>query len=179
MICFLLISLGLNIQSSRRAMIATFALTSSPTSVHSKEYIDNDIDDIDHMSHWSFFVLAPPPIADVLSYEELVDFAKNGHVQAIQPAVQHDVLIATSNKGWRYASFIKDKDTKLFVLDCMTNKSIPFAILPRDPIRNMIHDVAQLTFDTFLIMIVLEQWNLLPFNITSFGKLKDYNDTDV
>lgn len=139
-----------------------------------------DIASDDRLSHWAFFGLAPPPIAGVLSYDDLVRFAKTGTIQTVQPAVQHDVLIATTHNGWRYASIIKDTDTTQFIMDCITDeKVIPFIFMPRDPLKNFIHNAAMVTLDTLLLVVIADQWNATNVKLTSFSTLKDFgNITD-
>ena len=118
---------------------------------------DADADD-DPLAHWAFFGLAPPPVAGVLEYDALVAQARAGAFRTVQPAVQHDCLIATTHRGHRYASLVKDADVDRFVLDCMGGEAIPFALLPRDPALAAVHTAAEAVFDSALALCVADQW---------------------
>ena len=153
----------------RRAFLATashgaiLSRVARPRPVFAESAVTDDA-----YSHWSFFGLAPPPIAGILEYEDLVGWAKSGAFRTVQPAVQHDVLIATTLRGWRYAAFVRDSDIATFVLDCTTDTSVPFTLLARDPTRAAVRDVAALLLDTTLLALIADQWDLLPWKLTSF-----------
>ena len=58
----------------------------------------------DPWAHSSLFGLVPPPVAGTWSHQELVDAARGGGVASVQIAPQHDVVIAVTTSGRRYAT---------------------------------------------------------------------------
>ena len=98
---------------------------------------------IDWAGHSSLWGMAPPALQGERTYDEILTLAKQGRIATVQIAVQHDVLVATSPEGYRYALCIKDKDVPLLLADAMNDDgSMPFEVLPIDPIRQRVRDVA-------------------------------------
>jgi hypothetical protein len=171
---------GLTVSEGRRRLLVSAAARSAvllplvgpaSASAHENEPLSALLLDdgaIDPLAHWAFFGLAPPPVAGVLEYDALVAQAKAGAFRTVQPAVQHDCLIATTHRGHRYASLVKDADVDRFVLDCIGGETIPFALLPRDPALAAVHTAAEAVFDTALALCVADEWGALPWNATSF-----------
>ncbi|EOD24463.1 hypothetical protein EMIHUDRAFT_315437 [Emiliania huxleyi CCMP1516] len=87
----------------------------------------------DPWAHSSLFGLVPPPVAGTWSHQELVDAARGGGVASVQIAPQHDVVIAVSTSGRRYATPMLDDDFPTLLLETTRpDGSYPFAVLPMD-----------------------------------------------
>ncbi|EOD25643.1 hypothetical protein EMIHUDRAFT_443565 [Emiliania huxleyi CCMP1516] len=97
----------------------------------------------DPWAHSSLFGLVPPPVAGTWSHQELVDAARGGGVASVQIAPQHDVVIAVSTSGRRYATPMLDDDFPTLLLETTRpDGSYPFAVLPMDESRAALRSAA-------------------------------------
>ena len=131
----------------------------------------------DPYAHWSFFNLAPPPVKQVLNYDELLYKINNDQIVSIQIAVQHDCIIAISNEGYRYTAPIKDNDFNILISDSIRkNGNIPFEIKKIDIMRKLIRDFAISTLETASILFIFDTFDLLPWDTTSYSSIKERED---
>ena len=160
-----------NSQLSRRQCLAAasgalFAVA-APPSAHAEEPID-------WKGHTSCFGMAPPPVQGALKYQELLDQAAEGRFATVQIAPQHDQVIATTTKGWRYSCPIKDKDFPILLEDARRDDlTLPFEVLPMDPIRAKVHDAAILVRNVFGVLYLADQFDMLPWDTTSYGSVAE------
>ena len=165
--------------SRRQALTAVAAtlLTARPDRVEAARSSEARVED--WKGHSSFYGLAAPPIQGELTYEQLLRAADAGHIATVQIAVQHDNVIATTPEGHRFSCPIKDKDFPLLQVDAMrSDGSLPFEVLPLDPIRDQIHKRA---FDLTAILGVLylaDELDLLPWDTTNYGSVKEREEAD-
>jgi len=97
----------------------------------------------DPWAHSSLFGLVPPPVAGTWSHQELVDAARGGGVASVQIAPQHDVVIAVTTSGRRYATPMPDDDFPTLLLETTRpDGSYPFAVLPMDESRAALRSAA-------------------------------------
>ena len=135
---------------------------------------NNIINPDDPYGHWSFFGLVPPPIEKVITYEELIENIKNNTIFTIQIAVQHDCIIATTIENHRLACLIPDEKLDTLIIDSMQkNGNLPFYILPIDPIRSKIRDIAQIIFGTTLGIYIASEFDLIDYDTTPYGSIKE------
>jgi hypothetical protein len=131
----------------------------------------------DNYAHWSFFGLAPPPIEKTITYKELLNEIKNKNILTLQTATQHDIVVATTVNGHRLASPMNDEDFSIFVLKFMDKDgNLPFIVLPYDQVRGGVRNVAQYCAIVFSSFVGLDQFNLLPWQISSFSSIKERDE---
>ena len=136
-----------------------------------------NIDPEDNYAHWSFFGIAPPPIEKTITYDELLQEIKNKNIVTLQTVTQHDTVVATTVKGHRLAYPLKDKDFSIFVLTFMDKDgNLPFIVLPYDEVRGAIRQVAQYCAIVFSSFVGLDQFNLLPWQISTFSSIKERDE---
>ena len=124
-------------------------------------------------SHWSYGFV-PPPIYQTLSYQELEQLIHNNSIFTIQIAPQHDSIIATNYKGYRYACQVKDKDFDKLIEDSFDeNNNLPFIVLPIDENRQKIRRFAQLFFYNSLIFYILADLDIIDYDTNSYSSWKD------
>lgn len=138
---------------------------------------EQNIDPNDNYAHWSFFGAAPPPIEKVITRDELSQEIKNKNIVTLQIATQHDTIVATTVNGHRLVSSIDDKEFNIFVLSFMDKDGkLPFLVLPYDEVRGFIRDVAQYCAIVLSSFVGLDQFDLLPWQISSFSSIKERNE---
>jgi hypothetical protein len=139
-----------------------------------------DIDKEDKFSHWSFFGLSPPPIEKSISYDELVDQIKKDKIYTIQIAIQHNCVIATTKKGHRLACLIPDSQFSRLIKDSMTpDGKLPVYVLPIDPIRSKVRNIAQIIFYSSLFIVIGSDSGLLPIDLPSYSSIKEREDAKL
>lgn len=131
--------------------------------------VENEKNRLDQYSHWSFFGIAPPPIKKVLSYQQLLEKIHNNTIYTIQIAPQHDSIIATNYKGYRYACQVKDKNFDKLIEDSLDeNNNLPFIVLPIDENRQKVRNAAQLIFFPSLIFYILADLDIIDYDTNSY-----------
>ena len=128
----------------------------------------------DPYSHWSFFGIVPPPIKKLLSYQQLLQLIHNNTIFTIQIAPQHDSIIATDFKGYRYACPVRDKDFDKLIQDSLDeNNNLPFIVLPIDKNRQKLRNAAQLIFFPSLAFYILADLDIIDYDTNSYGSWKE------
>ena len=129
--------------STRRGVLAAAAasLASSCGPANAASSSGLNVATMDRDRHVMFGVF-PPHIEGVLTYDELLAAAAAGKVATVQTAVQHDTVIATTPHGSRWACHVKDEDVPGLVADAMRDdSSVPFEVLPIDPVKQKVREV--------------------------------------
>ena len=131
----------------------------------------------DPYGHWSFFGLVPPPVEAVITYDELLEKIKNNTIFSVQIAVQHDCIIATTIENHRLSCLVPDEKMNDLILDTMLkNGNLPFYILPIDPVKSKIRDIAQIIFGTTLGFYIAAEFNLIDYDTTPYSSIKERDD---
>ena len=108
---------------------------------------------MDLMSQWSAQKLVPPPIEKDVAYDELLRMIQEEKsVWSLQPAVQHDIVVATLKNGHRISCSVPDQ--KLSELYAETFGTV--YIEERDPFRANIRSIAQLFLCAYLVRKLVE-----------------------
>lgn len=129
---------------------------------------------VDWAGHSSFFGMAPPKIQGTWSYEELLAKAGGGRVATVQIAVQHNQVVATTPEGHRYVCALKDEDFPILLTDAMrADGSLPFEVLPMDPIRAQVREAAIVVRNVCGALFIADELDLLPWDTTPYGSLKE------
>ena len=103
-----------------------------------------NINNIDYYSHWSVYGLAPPPIEKSITKEELIKEINKKNIIALQIAVQHDCVIATTIANHRLSILIKDNEFDTFINQFRyEDNSLPFTVIPIDQNRQKIRKFGQ------------------------------------
>ena len=159
-----------NVFTSNTAIISSKMFNNlSPTFNNAKNNSEND-----PYAHWSFFGLAPPPIEKDIKYNELLDLIKNYEIYTIQIAPQHNCVIATTKENHRLACYIKDKDFDKLLYDSLTcDNLLPFYVLPIDPIRSKVRNIAQSIFGTFSLFYLATEFDYIDFDMTPYGSIEE------
>jgi len=124
-----------------------------------------------------FFWTSPPPIEAVITYDELLEKIKNNTIFSLQIAVQHDCIIATTIENHRLACLVPDEKMNDLILDTMQkNGNLPFYILPIDPVKSKIRDIAQIIFGTTLGFYIAAEFNLIDYDTTPYSSIKERDD---
>uniref|UniRef100_A0A6V2M2C8 Uncharacterized protein n=1 Tax=Emiliania huxleyi TaxID=2903 RepID=A0A6V2M2C8_EMIHU len=127
----------------------------------------------DPWAHSSLFGLVPPPVAGTWSHQELVDAARGGGVASVQIAPQHDVVIAVSTSGRRYATPMLDDDFPTLLLETTRpDGSYPFAVLPMDESRAALRSAAGTALQASLLLWLADLAGLLPWDTTPYASLE-------
>ena len=128
----------------------------------------------DKYSHWSFFGIVPPPIKKELSYDELLQEIYNNRIYSIQIAPQHDSIIATNYKGYRYSCQVLDKNFDKLIKDSLNeNEKVPFIIIPIDKNRQKLRHFSQTLLTSSIIFYILADLDIIDFDTTSYGNWKE------
>jgi ATP-dependent Zn protease len=134
--------------------------------------LENNKDD--PFSYWSNYGLVPPPIEKIISYDDLLENIKNKTIFSLQIAVQHDCVIATTKQGHRWACLVKDKNFPQLLLDVMDkNGNMPVYVLPQDPIRSKIRNVAQTIFYSSALFYILSDLDIIPYEFKKYNSIKE------
>lgn len=130
---------------------------------------------VDYAAKWSLWGLVPPPMQGEWSYEDLLSEVEAGNIATVQIAVQHDCVVATNAEGHRFYSYIKDSEFNDFLLDAMDRTpggSLPFEVLPMDPLKAKIRDGAWTTMNVMGVLWVADQFGMLPWDSTPYASLE-------
>lgn len=134
--------------------------------------LENNKDD--PFAYWSVYGLVPPPIEKIISYDDLLENIKNKTIFSLQIAVQHDCVIATTKDGHRWACLVKDKNFPQLLLDAMDkNGNMPVYVLPQDPIRSKIRNVAQTIFYSTLSFYILSDLDIISYQFEAYNSIKE------
>ena len=134
--------------------------------------LENNKDD--PFSYWSIYGLVPPPVEKIISYDDLLENIKNRTIFSLQIAVQHDCVIATTKQGHRWACLVKDKNFPQLLLDVMDkNGNMPVYVLPQDPIRSKIRNVAQTIFYSSALFYILSDLDIIPYEFKKYNSIKE------
>ena len=107
-------------------------------------------------------------------YDEAVHAARSGTIDTVQIAVQHDVVVLTTNAGHRYACRLADEDVPQLFLDSMgADGSAPFEVLPLDAIRAKIRNVGWATLNLSLVLWLADIAGFLPWDTTAYNNLAE------
>ena len=158
---------------TRRGIISSSILT-LPLSVQADELYTEKID---WLAHWSFFGLAPPPIERKITYDELLKEIKSNKIKSLQIAVQHDCVIATTNEGHRLSLLLPDEKFDNLVMDSIDKKGNQMVnVLPIDPIKAKIRDIAQITLVSICSFYLAVDLGILDYDLTSYSSIKERED---
>lgn len=128
----------------------------------------------DPQTAWTFFGLVAPPIQATWSYDTLVDQARAENLAAIQTAVSHDCVIATTHDGTRFASLIADSAVPTLLLEVeKPDGSLPFLVLPMDENRAAVRDVATQFLNLLGVLWLAGQADLLPWDTPSYSSIAE------
>lgn len=134
--------------------------------------LENNKDD--PYSYWSIYGLVPPPIEKIISYDDLLDNIYNRTIFSIQIAVQHDCVIATTKEGHRWACLVKDKNFPQLLMDVMDkNGNMPVYVLPMDPIRSKIRNIAQTIFYSSALFYILSDLDIISYQFEAYNSIKE------
>lgn len=134
--------------------------------------LENNKDD--PFAYWSVYGLVPPPIEKIISYDDLLENIKNKTIFSLQIAVQHDCVIATTKDGHRWACLVKDKNFPQLLMDAMDkNGNMPVYVLPQDPIRSKIRNVAQTIFYSTLSFYILSDLDIISYQFEAYNSIKE------
>jgi ATP-dependent Zn protease len=137
--------------------------------------IENNKDD--PFAYWSVYGLVPPPIEKIISYDDLLENIKNRTILSLQIAVQHDCVIATTKEGHRWACLVKDKNFPQLLMDVMDkNGNMPVYVLPEDPVRSKIRNVAQTIFYSSALFYILSDLDIIPYQFEAYNSIKERED---
>jgi len=125
----------------------------------------------DPAAAYSFYGLVPPPIQGVWEYEELIERAELGEIATVQTAVSHDVVVATTSDGHRYACLVADKNMGELLFDSMIDGKLPFEVLPLDSTRAKVRDAAIGLVNLLGVFWVADLNGLLPWDTTPYGSI--------
>ena len=161
----------------RRTFLTGSFYSESVHKLSSESVPKPNIDPDDNYAHWSFFGIAPPPIEKTITYDELLQEIRDKNVVTLQTATQHDTVVATTVNGHRLASQLNDEDFPIFVLSFMDkNGNLPFIVLPYDQVRGAVRNFAQYCAAIFSSFVGLDQFNLLPWQISAFSSIKERDE---
>lgn len=163
----LCVTYNLHTDITRRSLVSTTLISSVPPNAPEPN------SPIDWYAHWSFFGLAPPPIEERVTYENLVKMSQNNEIYSIQIATQHDCLIATTNIGHRLALLIKDEDVPLFITDVMNRDKIPFKILPLDVSRKIVRQSSILILWSYIAFVGMDILGFVPWDTTPYSSISE------
>jgi ATP-dependent Zn protease len=134
--------------------------------------LENNKDD--PFSYWSIYGLVPPPVEKIISYDDLLENIKNRTIFSLQIAVQHDCVIATTKQGHRGVCLIKDKNFPQLLMDAMDkNGNMPVYVLPEDPVRSKIRNVAQTIFYSSALFYILSDLDIIPYQFEAYNSIKE------
>lgn len=172
----LLLSYSLPTINRRTFLTGSFYTEHIPTL--SMQPVPNiSIDPDDEYAHWSFFGLSPPPIERVLSHEELLNEIKENNIITIQIATQHNHVIATTVKGHRLVCQLNDDYLPTLIMESSDKfGNVPFVVLPYDEVRGTIRDMFQVYATVYGSYVGLDQFNLLPWQISGFSSIKERDE---
>ena len=137
--------------------------------------LENNKDD--PFSYWSIYGLVPPPVEKIISYDDLLENIKNRTIFSLQIAVQHDCVIATTKQGHRWVCLVKDKNFQQLLLDAMDkNGNMPVYVLPEDPVRSKIRNVAQTIFYSSALFYILSDLDIIPYQFEAYNSIKERED---
>ena len=129
----------------------------------------------DNYAHWSIYGLVPPPIEKSISYNELIESIKNGTIIYTEKTIQHDCIVATTNKNHRWASLIKDSDIPTFLEDIKDkNGNQLVMLLPPNPNKVKIRNAAQVFFYAYIIRFIALD---IPYNYKLIREVNKMNMT--
>ena len=94
----------------------------------------------DPLSTWTGFV--PPPIEREITYQELIYMLDAHEIASLQPAVQHDYVVATTDRGHRLSCRLSDAQLPRLALDSIRD-DYAVQILPRDQSKDTVRSIAQ------------------------------------
>ena len=103
--------------------------------------------------------LAPPPVSRVLEFSDCVRDA--AEFSTVQIATQHDHVVGITHDGQRVVCVIPDAAFPDFLLETMSEDGLPFRVLPMNPVRAAVRDVAQGALGGATVTALL----LTPFGI--------------
>eukprot|EP00322_Chrysochromulina_rotalis_P014438 CAMPEP_0115864400 /NCGR_PEP_ID=MMETSP0287-20121206/19183_1 /TAXON_ID=412157 /ORGANISM="Chrysochromulina rotalis, Strain UIO044" /LENGTH=412 /DNA_ID=CAMNT_0003318873 /DNA_START=30 /DNA_END=1268 /DNA_ORIENTATION=+ len=130
--------------------------------------------EVDWAAKTSFFGLVEPPIQNMWEYETLVNQARAGNIATVQIAVQHDVVMAKTAAGHRYACMLPDNRLPDLLVDTMgTDGSLPFKMLPIDETRAKIRSAAFGWLNLLGMLWVLDLNHMLPWDTTPYGSVAE------
>lgn len=135
--------------------------------------LDNNNDD--KYAHWSLYGLAPPHIEKTINYKELIEYVDKNLVYSLQPAFWHDCIIVTTKNGHRLTFSIKEKDYDNLFTDIL-KKNNNIYILPVDPIRSNIRNVAQVFFYPSFLFYILSELDIIPYQIVTYNSIKERDE---
>jgi len=119
--------------------------------------LENNKDD--PFSYWSIYGLVPPPVEKIISY------------------VQHDCVIATTKQGHRWVCLIKDKNFPQLLMDAMDkNGNMPVYVLPEDPVRSKIRNVAQTIFYSSALFYILSDLDIISYQFEAYNSIKERDE---
>lgn len=128
----------------------------------------------DPRTTWSFFGLVAPPIQATWSYDTLVEQAKAENIATIQTATSHDCVVATGHDGMRFVSMVADDAIPaLLIATQKSDGSLPFEVLPIDPNRAAVRDVATQFLNLLGVLWLADQADLLPWDTTPYGSIAE------
>lgn len=137
--------------------------------------LENNKDD--PFAYWSIFGLVPPPVEKIISYDDLLENIKNRTIFSLQIAVQHDCVIATTKEGHRWVCLVKDKNFPQLLMDAMDkNGNMPVYVLPEDPVRSKIRNVAQTIFYSSALFYILSDLDIIPYQFEAYNSIKERKD---
>lgn len=137
--------------------------------------LENNKDD--PFAYWSVYGLVPPPIEKIISYDDLLENIKNKTIFSLQIAVQHDCVIATTKDGHRWACLVKDKNFPQLLMDAMDkNGNMPVYVLPEDPVRSKIRNVAQTIFYSSALFYILSDLDIISYKFEAYNSIKERDE---
>ena len=143
--------------ATRRAILfsAPAALIAPPSSASDDPY-----------SHWAYGKV-PPPIEKTIGYDEVMQEIRDGQIESLQVAVQHDCVIATTKEGHRHSVLIPDDELSALMLDAM-NEDVHLPLLPVSDTLQSVHTLAQLSLATGVASTL---YDLATGNFVQYGSL--------
>lgn len=94
----------------------------------------------DPLATWVGFV--PPPIEREVTYDELRALMDAHTITSVQPAVQHDYVVATTNQGHRLSCRFPEAQLPALALDSLDD-GYAVKMLPRDETKEAIRSLAE------------------------------------
>lgn len=167
-----------NIFVSRRDLLSN--LIFSGTNLNFIESIKNSIENKnknikreDKYAHWSIYGLVPPPIEKTINYEDLVNSINNNTISYIEIALQHDCIIGTTINNHRWACLLADSEIPKLIDDTKdTNGKQNIKIIPTDPTKVRIRNLAQIFFYTYVARFITLD---IPYNYKLIQEINKMN----
>lgn len=132
-----------------------------------------ETDKEDVYARTSFGGLVQPPIESTVTYDKMLQMVARDEIQAVQPAVQENWVVAITSRGHRLACHLVNSTMDTLALD-LTGSRV--AILPLSPWRMRLHAAAELTLQSVVVILGLDKAGLLPWDLTPYPSMAARNN---